>query len=181
MILSAPDIERVKKIIKPFSEKQLGPASYDLRLGDQYLKWIDLIPGRFVNPFKEEMGDYFMDAIATGFHFLRKGETVKIYSLEEIKLPAHLLGMVAPRGSARKLDIDVSHSILSPGYSGPVLLEISNLSPMNYSLPIGSSVAQLILFELKSKTDRPYTGRYQDLFRLTANPIDMQGEGFEPS
>ena len=167
MFLSSVDIQKEithgELKIEPFSDDQLTPAGIDISIGDRFLQWEDMIPASYRNIFEDNLSNYFMEGLAQDMQFLPSGKTLKVYSLEAVCIPNNIQGIVVSRASLRKVDVSVTSSPLSPGFKGHVLLELENKGPLSYSIPVGSSIAQLLLVYTKTPTDRPYNGEYQDL------------------
>jgi len=166
VILSDRDIRRliaedkIQITPKPNLEEQLGSASLDLRLGDEFAvfehtkkAFIDTrdpngLDG-MTKPVRIPEGEAFV------FH---PGEFVLGVTMEEVFLPADLAARIDGRSSLGRLGI-VVHSTaghIDPGFKGKIVLEMENIGMIPVLLYPGTRVCQLVFEPLSSPTDNPY-------------------------
>lgn len=167
MILSDKEIKKYLKagkiIIKPFPdlEKQLGSASLDLRLSDEFLIFdyrkkavLDLKdPTDF-----EEMTSLIKISQNKPF-VLHPGEFILGASLEYLKMPRNLAARIDGRSSLGKLGLIV-HSTsghVDPGFEGKLTLEISNIGKIPLLLYPDMRICQLVFEVLSSEVEVPYS------------------------
>jgi dCTP deaminase len=81
-------------------------------------------------------------------------------SMEEFKMPDHLLGIVHDKSSWARKGLSVFNTVIEPGWRGFLTLELvyHGLAPL--VIPAGSGIAQ-VLFHQVSVPVR-YEGKYQD-------------------
>lgn len=160
MILSDEDIKRYMKegvirITPAPKEEQIGPASVDLTLSNQFWKpkgavrKVDLSQVGFedaTEPFEAEEVK------------LKPGEMVLGRTLERIELPANIAGRLEGRSSFARLGlaVHVTSSFIQPGSRNHQILEIVNLSNKAIVIKAGMRVSQVIFEELKTPTSKPY-------------------------
>jgi dCTP deaminase len=156
-------------------DRQVGPASVDLRLGTAFriLRRTDesgLDPGdqphasveRMTTSVDVEIGDKL---------WLHPGQFVLGSTFEFLRLPAHLGAYVLGRSSWGRVGLLVATAIfVQPGFSGCLTLELVNHGESPIALYPGSRIAQLAVHELSSATER-YYGRDEDKY---VGPIGPQ-------
>ena len=129
--------------VSPFNPELVNPASIDLRLGDEF---INLDNGR----------QYKRQEIT-----LRPGCAILATTLEYIKIPPFLCGVVYLKSSLARQGLD--HALagwVDPGFSGTLTLEFHAHCPV--TLQAGQPVIQLVLQQMIAEPELDYskTGRY---------------------
>lgn len=167
MFLSDTDIlSLVKKgeiTLEPFNQKQLQPASYDIRLGNTFIindahstKAIDPVKGIYPKTQTIEVRD--------GEEFvLHPGVSILGYSKEKFGSDQYLIEVNGKSSLARiGLIVHNSASIVNPGHYLNIALELCNLNNVPIILRPGMEIAQLTFSTLSSHTKKSYkeTGRY---------------------
>ena len=167
MFLSDVDIlKEVKKgsiTLKPFDQKRLQPASYDILLGDTFLvtdahssTFIDPVKKIFpkMNEIKVKKGDVFV---------LHPGVSILGYSHEYFGSDEYLIEVNGKSSLARiGLLVHNSAALINPGHFLNVALELCNLNNVPIVLHPGMPIAQLTFSTISSPTKQNYkdTGRY---------------------
>jgi dCTP deaminase len=161
MILSDGDIKKMLKDgamkIAPLDESQIGPASVDLTLSDEWYF------------FKDEYSRKIVDLRDTGFQeayslkrakeiTLKPGELCLGKTLEKITLPADVMGRLEGRSRYARMGviIHLTSALVQPGSDNRQVLEIVNLAPFPIKLHAGMRVSQVVFDNLKSPTSKPY-------------------------
>ena len=131
-----PDYEirklaKEKELITPYSEDQLQPCQYDLKLGE--VKHHLIMPGEF---------------------FL--GST-----LEWVNIPENILGRLDGKSTLGRegILIHATAGFIDPGFKGNIVLEIKNLSDKPVDLRKFNTIAQISFEELKNKPEKVYGER----------------------
>jgi len=139
-----------KLIITPILDNnQIGETGIDLRIGntfrmskqtrdpyiDVYNKYID----RFFDVTYRDFGEDFI---------IYPNQLVLASTFEFIKLPNNIMGQVYTRSSINRLGINIS-SIVQPGYSGTLTLELINHGENAIKLKSGMRLVQLVLFDIE--------------------------------
>ncbi|MCH7566098.1 MAG: 2'-deoxycytidine 5'-triphosphate deaminase [Nitrospirota bacterium] len=151
--------EQVIRAEVPFDERQLQPASLDLRLGTKVYRLLSsFLPERseissrltVLDFYQSDLVMYEMDL--TGGAILEKGHVYLIPLLESLRLPRTLHARCNPKSTIGRLDIftrvitDLSAGFddIRAGYSGPLYLEVV---PRSFTIKVktGLSLNQLRL------------------------------------
>ncbi len=160
-MLSDTDIKKAMKegLIKivPFKPDQLGPASVDLTLSNEWYifrekyraKQIDLAKTGFKQVLKKIKSDIMI---------LEPGSMCLGKTLEKITLAPDISGKFEGRSRYARmgLAIHVTSALIQPGSSNHQILEIVNLSPNTYILHKGMRVSQIVFNRLETPTSKPY-------------------------
>jgi dCTP deaminase len=169
MILSDNDIKRMLKAgklkISPLDAGQIGPASVDLTLGDEWYF------------FKDEYSRKIVDLDRTGFAeafelkrakeiTLKPGELCLGKTVERLTLPANVMGKLEGRSRYARMGVIIhtTSALVQPGSDNRQVLEIVNLAPFPIRLHAGMRVSQVVFELLKSRTGKPYA-KYGDIAR----------------
>ncbi len=169
MILSDFDIRKMlnegKLKITPLQDDQIGPASVDLTLGDEWYF------------FKDEYSRKIVDLKDTGFQdafdmkkakeiTLKPGELCLGKTLERLTLPKDVMGKLEGRSRYARMGviIHLTSALVQPGSDNRQVLEIVNLAPFPIKLHAGMRVSQVVFETLKSETGKPYA-KFGDIAR----------------
>lgn len=143
MILSDRSIREYcgeMKLIRPFRQDQLQPASYDLTLLDQ-----------LIMPTGEK--------ISFEQHRLWPRQFVLASTVEVITLPPNMVGHIRGKSGHRRKGFVVccDAGFCDPGWSGQATLELYNHHPTEpFILTAGMRIGQIIFEWLDSPAERPY-------------------------
>ena len=182
MVLSDRDIRKAiqdgRIYIDPYEDALVQPASIDLRLGSKFL-----IFKRTQQPLIDprQSVDHFTEKIeideAVPF-MLHPGEFALGVTLEEIHLPADIVGRLDGKSSLGRLGL-VVHStagFVDPGWKGRLTLELSNVNNLPVTLYRGMKIGQISFTRLTGPAERPYGSpelgsKYQDQKEPTASRV----------
>lgn len=166
MILSDRDIQKYIKIgkikikPKPNLKKQLGSASLDLRLGNEF-RVFDHVRKPFIDTRDPKTFKDITELIkikdSEPFVF-QPGQFILAMTLEEIFLPDDIVARIDGRSSLGRLGI-VVHSTaghVDAGFEGRINLEMENIGMMPVLLYPKARVCQLVFQELSSPAKVPY-------------------------
>ncbi len=168
MFLSDVDIEIAIKsgeiTLEPFNKKQLQPASYDIRLGNEFIvtrphSLVSIDPSRGAYPEAENL------EIKDGEpYILQPGMSVIGYSKERFGSESHLIE-VSSKSSLTRIGLLVHNSagIVNPGHFLRVALVFTNLSTMPILLRPDMLIAQLIFAPLSSRSRKSYEAKRETL------------------
>lgn len=162
MILSDNDIRRLlkegKMKITPLSDDQIGPASVDLTLSDEWYF------------FKDEYSRMVVDLSKVGFQEAFEGKRAKEITLkplelclgktaERITLPKDLMGKLEGRSRFARMGliIHITSALVQPGSDNHQVLEIVNLAPFPVKLHAGMRISQVLFESMESETGKPYS------------------------
>jgi dCTP deaminase len=148
------------------SSKQVGRSSVDLRMGTVALmaragaqSHVDpeaymsetKSPGTH-DPERRRQQKHERFAIPFGYSFLlHPGSLALVPTLEWVKLPTNLQGIVTARSSWAREGLNIATAtIINPGYQGIVTLELANFGEIPIRLYPGLRLAQIALYRLES-------------------------------
>ncbi len=144
--------------IVPFSDANLGPASYDVTLGDEFRiitakKPILLTDDADVTAHSKK--------ITAEQYTLKPGESVLGITRERITLPSDICAEVQGRSRFARfgLAVHITASFIQPGVSNRTVLEICNTGPATLILTPGTRIAQIIFARCEGTAT--YAGAFQ--------------------
>lgn len=151
-------IEKKELIITPILDDiQIGESTIDLRIGNVFkmsrqtrTPYIDISTNEMERFFDTTYRDFGEDFI------LYPNQLVLASTFEFIKLPNNIMSHVYTRSSINRLGINIA-SIVQPGYSGTLTLELKNIGHNAIKLTAGMRVVQLVLFDVQSDKFIPYS------------------------
>ena len=152
MILSGKTIQKLK-IMEPFYGRTrhkgltfgCGPAGYDVRVEfDEHgsRDAVQLLPGQFL--------------LAS--------------TIERFIMPADVLGIVHDKSTWARLGLACQNTVIEPGWSGYLTLELTNHGIHPLTIERGSPIAQVIFHYVDGDTVG-YEGKYQNQRRGPVEPI----------
>ena len=160
---------REKLLITPLlDEKQIGPASVDVRLGSSivvpkptFVGSHDVTDPASVQQDEKRLYDRIRLKYQSAF-VLHPNQLILAVTLEYVCLPTKVFAQVASRSSWGRLGLVVATaSVVQPGFKGCLTLELANLSDSPISLYPGLLIGQLIFYRVETLGDPPaYSGRY---------------------
>lgn len=157
-MLSSTDIitliEKKELIIDPFNERNVGCASIDLTLSDQFVRYVAEIDSHSVHTSTISFSSSNITLPPGGF--------VLGMTRECVRMPPQYYGFIETRGNFARAGISISSNDghIDPGTDGNITLEIYNRNTVDVTLHSGDQLCQLFLFSLNSLPLRLYTGRY---------------------
>lgn len=143
-------VNKGKVKIEPFDEKNIGPASIDLRLGNEFRVFKK---GGAITADENVRQESFTTLVKTEKITLKPEEFVLAITEERITLPENVCGFLYGRTKFARLGIMVhaTASFIQPGICNKQVLEIKNISPRPIALNHGLRICQLILMKVKGK------------------------------
>ena len=163
MILSREEIlkeiESGRIIIEPFDKNNLGPASLDLKVSNEFRIFnkiheifhvTDNVDYKSITTV-EKVKDHFL---------LMPGETVNAITVEKITLPEDICGWLEGRSSFARLGlmVHITASFMQPGISNRQVLEISNVAPIPLAIYPGVKICQFVFQKMIGKAT--YKGKF---------------------
>ncbi len=184
MVLSDRDIKKAltsKKIVidpAPDFETQLGSCSIDLRLGDTF-RVFDHSKYGHIDPSQKDFSNEITKEIKVedgGSFIMQPGEFVLAVTLENVKIPADLMGRLEGRSSLGRLGLVVhsTASIFDPGWDGKPVLELGNLGRMAIKLTVGMRICAMTFEELSSPAETPYTSKKFAKYKFQQAPTESR-------
>ena len=163
MILSDKDIREMlkegKMKISPLDDSQIGPASVDLTLSDEWLFFKDAFRSkrRVVDLSKTGFQQAFGMKKAASVT-LATGQMCLAKTVEKLTLPPDIMGHLEGRSRYARMGlvIHITSALVQPGSDNRQVLEIVNLAPFPVKLHAGMRISQVVFERLESRTSRPY-------------------------
>ena len=145
-------------LIEPFDAKQINPASYDVCLGDHYIK----------NGAVHYLGEYHPLII-------HQNEFILTETKEIFNLPNDICAQFALKSSHARLGLEHAMAgFCDPGWNGSRLtMELTNLSPIPVRIEQGGRIGQMIFMRMASPCRVSYaiTGHYNNDKRVTESKL----------
>ena len=167
MFLSDNDIKKaVKKgeiTLQPFSEAQLQPVSYDIRLGNKFIT-NDESETQYVDPMRKIYAKTREKEVADGAEFmLHPGISVLGISKEYFGSDIYLI-QIGGKSSLARVGLMVHNTagIINPGHFLHVTFEMTNQSNVPIILRPSMEIAQITFSMISSPPERNYknVGRF---------------------
>lgn len=157
-------------------EQSLQPASYDLRLGNNFKRPVPSSVKGY-NSFNDEI-EYENISTEDGV-IIRPHSFLLGTSVEYIKLPNDLTAFVEGRSSIGRMGLFIQNAgWVDPGFEGEITFELFNASDVPIMLTSGNRIAQLVFVKMSSDCERPYRGKYQGQRGATESRIHKDREMF---
>lgn len=151
------EIERGRIKIDPFEEKNIQPASLDLRLGNDFLI-LDYHNEKGIIKFDEEP----IYNKKKGKIILPAKEFVLGTTLEYISISPELVANVSGRSSIGRRGLFVQNAgWTDPGFEGNLTLELFNPNALPIELVPGMRICQLFFGYTETPAEHPYNGKYK--------------------
>ncbi len=149
---------------EPDFEAQLGACSLDLRLGNEF-RVFERTRNAFIDPRGPIDWESFTRVVSVAddeAFVMHPQELVLAATIEEITLPADILGRLEGRSSLGRIGIIVHGTapLFYPGFNGHAVMELGNIGPMPVALYPGMRICSFTFERLTSPSSRPYKGKY---------------------
>lgn len=135
-------------MISPFHERTrfygmtfgLGPAGYDVRC------------------------EFDAEGIVNDY-VLKRGEFLLCSTIERFQMPDMIMGIVHDKSTLARLGLAVQNTVIEPGWSGWLTLELTNHGPDDIPLQRGMPIAQIIFHRIDERVENSYNGKYDQQAR----------------
>lgn len=140
-------------------ELQVQPGSVDLRLGDTVRRYYDDVER--VKPAEDDHEEITYEEPIGESLEIGPDDFVLVPTLEKISLPSDILGRVTGRSSYGRaaLEVHCTAGLLDPGWSGHIVLELSNNAEFTLELEPGERICQVTFERLSEPAERDYADR----------------------
>jgi dCTP deaminase len=153
------ELEARTVVISPFDPAMLQPASYDMRVG----RVAATVPRN---------GDPRVDLNDEQTLLIPGYAPAVIFTMEEVTLPLNMVGHFGVKSSLARRGLFASIGIqIDPGFSGPLSVNLMNLTPNAAALTLGESFVTLELDRLAIPASTGYSGEYQGRRGFTAQEL----------
>jgi len=180
-------------VVSPIlSEVQLGASSVDLRMGTVALmaragSQSHVDPAAYLSgnahqaaQTRQQKHERFEVPFGATF-LLHPGSLVLVPTLEWVRLPKNLQGVVTARSSWAREGLNIATAtLINPGYQGIITLELANFGEIPIRLCPGLRIAQLALYTLATSAtfDATLAGQFDMSFSPRAGNIADEDEVF---
>ena len=165
MILSDRDIHALIRlgdlVVEPLFDDTVRENGLDLRLGREYCvlrRRDDLVLDPRSPPSPWELYDCRV-ASEDGAIDIPPGRRVLLHTLEYIRLPGYVAGLVNLRSTWARTGIYIPATVVDAGFEGQLTIEVVG-SDFPVRLYPGDRFLHLVLLRLSSPAARPYRGDY---------------------
>ncbi len=151
-------LKELKKWVKPFVSANVGPASLDLTLGDEF--YIPKDSKEVILSEKLDFKKYFIKKKAKNIVLMPEAFVLGV-TKEKITLPSDVCGVLNGRSKFARMGLVVhaTASLIQPGVANRQIFEIKNLSGRPLKLKEGLKIAQLTFMRCEGE------GKYEGTFR----------------
>ena len=161
MVYSNIDIKELIKrgeiSITPLKEEQIGSASVDLTLSDEWYFFKSGLVGKTVDLKKTGFKKSLIKRKAKSIT-LKHGEMCLGKTVEKITIADDIIGELEGRSRYARmgLSVHITSALIQPGSSNHQILEIVNFAPFAVKLHAGMRISQALFDRLETKTSKPY-------------------------
>ena len=156
-ILKEINLKNIK--ITPFAKKNIGPASIDLTLDNEFRVFTNKKPVTL-----NENSDYkkYTKLLKKKSFLLMPNDYILAITKERIKLPGNICGFISGRTRFARFGISVyiAASFIQPCINNKQVLEIKNVSSFPIILKSGLRICQLILE--RTEGSAIYVGKFKN-------------------
>jgi len=177
MVYSDKDLKKIIKekklgLTPVLKSDQIGPASIDLRLSDDFKVFR---ADKFsLLDTKKPLPDHFMQNIKLKKNepfIIHPGSFILASTVEYIKVPDDIVVNVEGKSSLARMGILVhTAGFVDPGFEGTITLEISNQSNIAVALYAGMYICQIAVSPLTTPAENPYNKRKKSLYMHQRGP-----------
>lgn len=108
----------------------------------------------------EEIAAYKPGSVEQEEVIIKPSEYYLVQTLETVNTPEDLMPLVFPRSSLFRAGLLLLNSKTDPGYKGPLMMGLTNLSPFEVKLQMGARICNMVFFKIEGDTVS-YRGQHQ--------------------
>lgn len=131
------------------SRGQIGPACYELRMGDNYY---DLTEANTLIELSDKGN--LREVL------IKPGHRVVLITKEELSIPHNIIARVISKGSLFSIGLTPVSTYADPGFRGNLGIVTQNMSDKYITLPIGEPIAKIDFSLLTNESKTPYLGQH---------------------
>ena len=117
---------------------------------------------KIVNGVSYGLGPASYDVRIAHDLFLMRGEAALANTIENFIMPDDVVGYVVDKSTYARRFVSAFNTLLDPGWQGNLTLELVNLGNCPVNIKAGDPIVQIVFHWLDERTDRPYSGKYQN-------------------
>ncbi len=182
MVLSDSEIqwylvEELLHIAPRPRDDQWQPSSVDLRLGNLFTKY-QARDQRVVDT-RQGVPPEQVTALSADSVVLYPGDFMLAHTVERVRIPPNLVGVVDGRSSLGRLGVmvHVTAGYIDSGFEGQITLELFNVGSLGVKLWAGDRVCQIRFHKMSNPAKKPYAGKYQGDMGAVASRIERDYGG----
>ncbi|MEB3805982.1 MAG: dCTP deaminase [Desulfurococcales archaeon] len=153
LLLRAGDL-----VIEPFDEEIVRENGLDLRLGREYCEFKDT--NTILDPKHPGDPGEFYECSDGDEIIIPPRKHVLLHTLEYIKLPPYVAGLVNLRSTWARSGIYVPATVVDAGFEGQLTVEVVG-SSFPVKLYPGDRFLHLVMVKLNTPALKPYEGQYK--------------------
>jgi len=159
--------------IDPFNEFFLQPASYDLHLSDEWMRYRPDMALAMINVY-EDVGPLMHRGNSDPI-IIRPWEFILCRTIETVSVPMNVQGRLDGKSSIGRLGLTIHSTAgnIDPGNSLRITLEVFNQAPFPITLHKGIPIGQIVFCELKTKCRKGYEGKYKGSEEVEASRMHL--------
>lgn len=108
---------------------------------------------------------------------LLPGEAALAHTVEDFNMPDNVVGYVVDKSTYARRFVTAFNTLLDPGWTGNLTLELVNLGPSVVDIAAGDPIVQIAFHWLDEATDLPYVGKYQNQTPAAHGPRHENEDG----
>jgi len=171
MVLSGETLKEYiadnKVVIRDIEQRQIQPASIDLRLANEFLV-IDEHNISIIDMKK----DVCYRKINAESMVVAPKSFVLAKTKEYIEIPLDCTAFVEGRSSIGRLGLFIQNAgYIDPGFKGTITLELFNACNVPIKIEAGRRICQLVINKLDKKLKKGYEGKYLGQIDVTGSKI----------
>lgn len=159
-------------VVDPLTERQIQPASIDVRLGDHFLK----VDENRLDVIRLDE-DVRYEEITQREIIIPPHSFLLATTREYIRLPDDVTAFVEGRSSIGRIGLFIQNAgWVDPGFEGMITLELYNANRLPIRLLADRRICQLVFARMDRATPNPYRGKYQGQRDATGSRIALDAE-----
>lgn len=99
------------------------------------------------------------------------------HTVEDFCLPDNVVGYVVDKSTYARRFVSAFNTLLDPGWSGNLTLELVNHGPCPVDIKAGDPICQIVFHWLDEPTELSYAGKYQGQTKAAHGPRYEQESG----
>jgi len=152
-------IESGEIVIEPFDEDIVRENGVDLRIGDEAAVLINNPDPLDPEDLEQvDLRQYYKVVKIDNELILQPYMKILVTTLEYIKVPTYIAGLVELRSTFARLGLSIPPTIIDAGFEGQITLEVHG-GAFPVVLRKGLKFAHVVFMKLTTNTE-PYRGRY---------------------
>lgn len=152
----------------------LSSYGYDVRLAEDFMLVLpNSKDGYYIDP---KLPPKVTSSVAKdGPILIQPGQTILGRTIEKFHLPDDVIGHLASKSTYARAGLTVNFTVMEPGWSGELTVEISNLSNFRIAVHPGEGIGQVVFHRGQFDCETTYgdrKGKYQDQSGVTPFRLD---------